>query len=168
MLYIGKTSCVLALAKRIYGPKYREMILELNASDERGIDVVREQIKEFCSTQQLMTKNIKMVILDECDSMTNAAQFALRRIIEKFTKNTRFFLTCNYINRIIPAIISRCTRFRFAQLKKDVIAQRLKEIAHSENVQMENLAAENIVDLSLGDMRRVLNIFEVTYMQIMY
>ena len=113
----GKTSCIVAIAKHLYGPdKYKNMILELNASDDRGINVVREQIKSFCSTQQLMSKGIKLVILDECDSMTSAAQFALRRIVEKYTRTTRFCLICNYVSKIIPALQSRCTRFRFGPL----------------------------------------------------
>eukprot|EP00349_Pseudokeronopsis_sp_Brazil_P003109 CAMPEP_0202957702 /NCGR_PEP_ID=MMETSP1396-20130829/2088_1 /ASSEMBLY_ACC=CAM_ASM_000872 /TAXON_ID= /ORGANISM="Pseudokeronopsis sp., Strain Brazil" /LENGTH=158 /DNA_ID=CAMNT_0049675341 /DNA_START=6 /DNA_END=482 /DNA_ORIENTATION=+ len=101
----GKTSCIQAIAKHLYGAQnYKNMILELNASDDRGINVVRDQIKSFCSTQQLMSKGIKLVILDECDSMTNQAQMALRRIVEKYTKNTRFCLICNYISKIIPAL----------------------------------------------------------------
>eukprot|EP00831_Metopus_contortus_P083476 TRINITY_DN9253_c0_g1_i1.p1 TRINITY_DN9253_c0_g1~~TRINITY_DN9253_c0_g1_i1.p1 ORF type:complete len:165 (-),score=19.89 TRINITY_DN9253_c0_g1_i1:30-524(-) len=113
----GKTSCILALAKTLYGPHYHSMTLELNASDERGIDVVRDIIKSFCSTKQIIDKGMKLVILDECDSMTSAAQFALRRIIEQYTTTTRFCLSCNYVSKIIPAILSRCTRFRFTQLK---------------------------------------------------
>jgi replication factor C subunit 3/5 len=101
----GKTSCMIAIAKEIYGPKaYKSMTLELNASDDRGIDVVRDKIKSFCSTQQLMSKGVKLVILDECDSMTQAAQFALRRIVEKYSKTTRFCLICNYVAKIIPAL----------------------------------------------------------------
>lgn len=100
----GKTSCMIAIAKELYGKNYRNMTLELNASDDRGIDVVREKIKSFCSTQQLMSKGIKLVILDECDSMTNAAQFALRRIVEKYTRTTRFCLICNYVSKLIPAL----------------------------------------------------------------
>lgn len=100
----GKTSCMIAIAKELYGPSYRNMTLELNASDDRGINVVRDQIKSFCSTQQLMSTGMKLVILDECDSMTNPAQFALRRIVEKYSKNTRFCFICNYVSKIIPAL----------------------------------------------------------------
>lgn len=88
----GKTSTMIAIAKKIYGKGYRSMILELNASDERGIGVVREEIKSFCSMQTIHNKGIKIVILDECDAMTGPAQFALRRVIEKYTKTTRFCL----------------------------------------------------------------------------
>jgi replication factor C subunit 3/5 len=80
------------------------MVLELNASDDRGIGVVRDRIKQFCSTQQLMSKGVKLVVLDECDAMTSTAQFALRRIVEKYTKTTRFCLICNYVSKVIPAL----------------------------------------------------------------
>ncbi|TNV80636.1 hypothetical protein FGO68_gene17421 [Halteria grandinella] len=157
----GKTSCIVAIAKHLYGAeKYRNMILELNASDDRGINVVREQIKSFCSTQQLMSKGIKLVILDECDSMTQSAQFALRRIIEKYTNNTRFCLICNYVSKIIPALQSRCTRFRFGPLTPDSALKRLQEIANSEKVHLDLDAAKSIVKLSGGDMRKVLNVLE--------
>lgn len=95
---------MIAIARQLYGKDYRNMTLELNASDDRGIDVVREKIKSFCSTQQLMNKGLKLVILDECDSMTNPAQFALRRIVEKYSKTTRFCLICNFVSKIIPAL----------------------------------------------------------------
>ncbi len=94
--------------------------------------MVRDIIKSFCSTKQIIDKGMKLVILDECDSMTSAAQFALRRIIEKFTSTTRFCLSCNYVSKMIPAILSRCTRFRFTQLRPQYIEKRLKEIAATE------------------------------------
>lgn len=157
----GKTSCIIAIAKQLYSPTtYRNMVLELNASDDRGINVVREQIKSFCSTQQLMSKGIKLVILDECDSMTSAAQFALRRIIEKYIKTTRFCLICNYVSKIIPALQSRCTRFRFGPLESTQVKQKTIEIAQAEALQIEDPAVNAIVRLSGGDMRKVLNIME--------
>jgi replication factor C subunit 3/5 len=107
---------MIAIAKELYGSQYRNMTLELNASDDRGIGVVRDQIKSFCSTQQLMSKGMKLVILDESDSMTGPAQFALRRIVEKYSKTTRFCFICNFVSKIIPALQSRCTRFRFGPL----------------------------------------------------
>ncbi|CDW78267.1 replication factor c subunit 5 [Stylonychia lemnae] len=152
---------IIAIAKHLYGnTNYKNMILELNASDDRGINVVRDQIKSFCSTQQLMSKGIKLVILDECDSMTSSAQFALRRIVEKYTKTTRFCFICNYVSKIIPALQSRCTRFRFGPLGPESIMGRLNEIAMLENLQLEPSAAEAIVNLSGGDMRKVLNVLE--------
>ena len=107
-----------------------------------------------------MSKGIKLVILDECDSMTNAAQFALRRIVEKYTKTTRFCLICNYVSKIIPALQSRCTRFRFGPLHDDAVITKLNEVADSEGLILEKGADLAIVSLSGGDMRKVLNILE--------
>ena len=96
----GKTSTIHAVARKINGPNYKNMILELNASDDRGIDVVRQHIKDFASSRKLFSSGLKLVVLDEADSMTRIAQFALRRVIEKYTKSTRFCLLCNYINKV--------------------------------------------------------------------
>ena len=151
---------MIAIARELYGKNYSQMTLELNASDDRGIDVVREKIKSFCSTQQLMNRGVKLVILDECDSMTNAAQFALRRIVEKYTKSTRFCLICNYVSKIIPALQSRCTRFRFGPLKDEAVHEKLMEVANHENKSLGGKSSRAIVSLSGGDMRKVLNILE--------
>merc|ERR1719446_1385759 len=118
----GKTSTITALAKTMYKEKYKSMTLELNASDARGIDVVRDQIKTFVSVKHLFGGNAsggddgnpKLVILDESDNMTSTAQFALRRMIEQYAQNARFILICNYSSKIIPALQSRCTKLRFA------------------------------------------------------
>jgi replication factor C subunit 3/5 len=127
-----------------------------------GIDVVRNQIQEFAGTRQLFSSGVKLVILDEADAMTNDAQFALRRIIEKYTKNTRFCLICNYVSKIIPALQSRCTRFRFAPLLKEQIRSKLNEVAVAEKVNMTDNGTEAILALSGGDMRRVLNLLQST------
>lgn len=128
----GKTSMIIAIARRLYGKNYGSMVLELNASDDRGIDVVRNQIKEFAGTKKLFSQGVKLIILDEADSMTNDAQFSLRRVIEKYTKNARFCLICNYVSKIIPALQSRCTRFRFAPLDESQVSGRVKHIAELE------------------------------------
>lgn len=147
----GKTSTILAVARRIYGADYKKQILEvssyficpfldhnvvsvfqLNASDDRGIDVVREQIKQFAETRTLFSKGYKLIILDEADMMTQAAQAALRRVIEQYTKNVRFCIICNYVNKITPAIQSRCTRFRFSPLPMTEVEKRLKGIIEAE------------------------------------
>jgi len=151
---------MIAIARQLYGRNYKNMTLELNASDDRGIDVVRERIKSFCSTQQLMSKGLKLVILDECDSMTNAAQFALRRIVEKYTKTVRFCLICNYVSKIIPALQSRCTRFRFGPLDDTSVLAKLNEVAQAEQLTLGEGTDLAIVSLSGGDMRKVLNILE--------
>jgi replication factor C subunit 3/5 len=134
----GKTSTILACARRVNGPKFQSMVLELNASDERGIEVVRQQIKNFASSQKLFTQGMKLIILDEADAMTQTAQFALRRVMEKYIKSTRFCLICNYINKIIPALQSRCTRFRFGPLEKSQIQNRLRNIASKEGVKLQD------------------------------
>lgn len=156
----GKTSSIIAIAKKMYGKHYNNMILELNASDDRGIGVVRDKIKSFCATQQIMNKGIKLVILDECDAITSAAQFALRRVVEKYTRTTRFCLICNYVSKVIPALQSRCTRFRFSPLKTEDIKVKLSEICQAEKFDIEEKAEDAIISLSGGDMRKVLNVLE--------
>lgn len=106
--------------------------MQLNASDDRGIDVVREQIKQFAETRTLFAKGFKLIILDEADMMTQQAQAALRRVIEQYTKNVRFCIICNYVNKIIPAIQSRCTRFRFSPLPIVEVEKRLVGVIANE------------------------------------
>ena len=126
--------------------------------------VVRHEIKEFAGTRQLFNTGIKLVILDEADAMTSDAQFALRRVIEKNTRNTRFCLICNYVSKIIPALQSRCTRFRFAPLKVEHIEGRLMEVIKAENCKTTPDGVQAILGLSGGDMRRVLNLLQATSM----
>merc|ERR1719295_2428526 len=156
----GKTTTMLAAARGLNGKNWKSMTLELNASDDRGIDVVRNQIKVFASTKQIFSNGFKMIMLDEADAMTSSAQFALRRVIEKYTKNTRFCLICNYVNKIIPALQSRCTKFRFAPLREDDIKGRLWDIAKTEGVNLTDDGMKSILRLSGGDMRRCLNIMQ--------
>jgi len=162
----GKTSTILAFAKKIYGKFYKHMILELNGSDDRGINVVREQIKEFCSTsnnlyKMFSKKNMyKLVILDEVDSMTLDGQFALRRIIENYTENTRFCLICNYITKITPALRSRCLSFRFEPLNNDYVLDKLYDILDKENVDLEDNIIDKIVQKSNGDLRKSINMLQ--------
>jgi replication factor C subunit 3/5 len=162
----GKTSTVLAFAKKIYGKLYKHMILELNGSDDRGINVVREQIKEFCSTnnnlyKMFSKKNIyKLVILDEVDSMTLDGQFALRRIIENYTEHTRFCLICNYITKITPALRSRCLAFRFEPLSTDFIMDKLYDIMDKEKIDLDDKIIDKIVVKSNGDLRKSINILQ--------
>ncbi|ODN93487.1 replication factor C subunit 3/5 [Cryptococcus wingfieldii CBS 7118] len=156
----GKTSTVLALARRLYGTAYKKHILELNASDDRGIDVVRDQIKNFAMTKVLFSKGFKLVILDEADMMTQAAQSALRRVIEQHTKNVRFCILCNYVNKITPAIQSRCTRFRFSPLPESEVKIRVDEIVAKEGVTMTKDGEAALLKLTRGDMRRALNVLQ--------
>ncbi|XXG60676.1 hypothetical protein AAC387_Pa04g2520 [Persea americana] len=163
----GKTSTILAVARKLYGTHYHNMILELNASDDRGIDVVRQQIQDFASTQSFSfgaKSLVKLVLLDEADAMTKDAQFALRRVIEKYTKSTRFALICNHVNKIIPALQSRCTRFRFAPLNATHVKERLQHVIKAEGLDVSDSGLEAFVRLSNGDMRKALNILQSTHM----
>ncbi|NP_001040148.1 replication factor C subunit 5 [Bombyx mandarina] len=161
----GKTSTILACAKQMYTPQqFSSMVLELNASDDRGIGIVRGQILSFASTRTIFKAGPKLIILDEADAMTNDAQNALRRIIEKYTENVRFCIICNYLGKIIPALQSRCTRFRFAPLKQDQIVPRLQEIVTTEGVKMSEGGMKALLTLSGGDMRKVLNTLQSTWL----
>ena len=156
----GKTTTIMACARKIYGSNINSMVLELNGSDDRGINVVREQIKDFAGSKQLFNKGVKLVILDEADSMTYDAQFALRRVIENYTYNTRFCLICNYITKIISALQSRCTIFRFSPIKKNLILQKLNMVINIENVKITECAKKSIAEISEGDMRKAYNILQ--------
>ncbi|KAJ1438323.1 hypothetical protein B484DRAFT_412811 [Ochromonadaceae sp. CCMP2298] len=156
----GKTSTAMACAKKMYGEHYSSMTLELNASDDRGIDVVRNQIKEFAGTKKLFSSGVKLIILDEADAMTSDAQAALRRVIEKYTSNTRFCMICNYVNKIIPALQSRCTKFRFAPLRAEQITSRLQIVIDAENVDCTEDGKNAVLSLAQGDLRRVLNLLQ--------
>ncbi|KAJ4952711.1 hypothetical protein NE237_029543 [Protea cynaroides] len=163
----GKTSTILAVARKLYGAQFHNMILELNASDDRGINVVRQQIQDFASTQSFSfggKSSVKLVLLDEADAMTKDAQFALRRVIERYTKNTRFALICNHVNKVIPALQSRCTRFRFAPLDASHVRERLKHVIEAEGLDVAESGLAALVRLSNGDMRKALNIFQSTHM----
>ena len=148
---------------------------ELNASDERGIDIVKEQIKSFCQTLNSFSnftlsdesKNnfFKLVILDEADMMTTDAQSALRRIMEKYTNNVRFILICNQIHKIHPAVQSRCMRFRFRPIKNEECLNRLKEICKAENIRYDNDSIlKTVIQMGDRDMRKMLNLLEATLM----
>lgn len=161
----GKTSTILACAKQLYTPaQFPSMVLELNASDDRGIGIVRGPILNFASTRTIFSGGFKLIILDEADAMTNDAQNALRRIIEKYTDNVRFCIICNYLSKIIPALQSRCTRFRFAPLSSDQILPRLDYVVEKENLTVSEDGKKALMDLSGGDMRKVLNVLQSTWM----
>lgn len=156
----GKTSTILSIIKHIYKDNMKLMSLELNASDNRNIKVVRETIKEFASTGGMFTEGYKIIVLDEADSMTDSAQSCLLRIIETYTQNVRFCLICNYINKIIPAIRSRCLCFHFYPIPRNHISNRLKEILKEEQIQIMPDALDTVIDFSKGDMRKCLNMLQ--------
>ncbi|KAL3204077.1 hypothetical protein MRX96_011844 [Rhipicephalus microplus] len=157
----GKTSTILALARELFGDMYKSRILELNASDERGIQVCFHFVNTICSTcSGKQCPPFKIVILDEADSMTSSAQAALRRTMEKETKTTRFCLICNYISRIIDPLTSRCSKFRFKPLPKEVLIGRLRNICTAEGVQCDDQVLDFLMDACEGDMRRAITLFQ--------
>nr|XP_050853742.1 replication factor C subunit 5 isoform X4 [Vespula vulgaris] len=161
----GKTSTILACAKTLYKPaQFNSMVLEMNASDDRGIGIVRGQILNFASTGTMYRSGFKLIILDEADAMTNDAQNALRRIIEKYTENVRFCIICNYLGKIIPALQSRCTKFRFGPLQSEQILPRLNEVIEQENLKVTDDGKQALMTLCGGDMRKVLNILQSTWL----
>ena len=156
----GKTTAALALAHDLYGENYRQYLLELNASDERGIDVIRTKVKEFARARTPPDIPFKIVLLDEADNMTADAQQALRRLMELYSATTRFILIANFPSKIIEPIQSRCAYFRFMPLPKDAVVKRLKWICEQEKVQCDEKALESIYELSEGDMRKAINILQ--------
>lgn len=172
----GKTSTVLALSKQLFGPLlFRSRVLELNASDERGISIVRTKIKDFARQQlsglppgkegeeyrlKYPCPPFKIIVLDEADSMTQDAQSALRRTMETYSRITRFCLICNYVTRIIDPLASRCSKFRFKSLDSTDAKKRVEEIAEKEGVKMEDSASDTLVKCAEGDLRRA-----ITYLQ---
>ncbi|RLM31767.1 AAA family ATPase, partial [Haloarcula sp. Atlit-120R] len=132
---VGKTTSATAIARAIYGDDWRGNFLELNASDERGIDVVRDRIKNFARSS-FGGHDYRAIFLDEADSLTNDAQSALRRTMEQFSDNTRFILSCNYSSKIIDPIQSRCAVFRFSPLGDDAVAEQVRDIAAAEDIEV--------------------------------
>jgi len=155
----GKSSLSLIAVKKLYGSDWRSNYLELNASDERGIDVVRNKIKGFARTQTL-TGNFKIIFLDEADALTKDAQQALRRTMEMFTQTCRFILSCNYSSKIIDPIQSRCALFRFRQLDKKAIMEILNHIIKSEKLTIDEEGKEALYDVTGGDCRRLINLLQ--------
>jgi replication factor C subunit 2/4 len=165
----GKTSIVLALGYELFGPELmNERILELNASDERGIDTVREKIITFAKESinsvdpKYPCPPYKIIILDEADAITLDAQSALRKVIETSSKITRFCFTCNYIDKIIDPIVSRCVKFRFKPINKDSMIERLKFIAYKEKISLPNECYDKIYEISEGDARKTIMLLQNT------
>jgi len=156
----GKTTTALALAHDLYGEEWRKYVLELNASDERGIAVIRTKVKEFARSKLPGDIPFKIVLLDEADNMTADAQQALRMLKEMYVETTRFILIANYPSKIIEPIQSRCAVFRFTPLKKEDVISRLKWICDQEKVKCYEDALDVIYEISAGDMRKSINILQ--------
>jgi replication factor C subunit 2/4 len=165
----GKTSTILAVARELYGPDIiKSRVLELNASHERGIDVVREKVKTFAQlainynqkAEGYPVPGFKIIILDEADCMTKDAQSALRRIMENYSHVTRFCIICNYVSRIIAPITSRCAKFRFKSVSNEAMFDRLAMICQTENIKYQDNALRLLMKVSLGDMRRAITLLQ--------
>ena len=157
---VGKTSTIMSIANKLYGKNRPFMMIRLDASDDRGINTVREEIKGFAEKMTPFNRGIKLIILDEADSMTFDAQFALRRIIEKYSDDTRFCIICNYMNKIIAPIKARCINIKFNLIENNVIVDRLKYICSNEKLKYEKDSLESIATISNGDLRKAINILQ--------
>lgn len=158
---VGKTTSILALARDLYGPGYRNFIMELNASDERGINVIRDKVKFFARTAAIASVvPFKILIMDEADHLTSAAQHALRRTMERYTRTCRFCLIGNYSENIIEPIQSRCSIFRFSPLSEADIKAWISTIAEKENVNLIEEGLDALYEVSGGDMRKAINLLQ--------
>ena len=160
---VGKTTTALCLARESLGDYWKDYTLELNASDERGISMVRDRVKKFARFSGLDTKiPFKLIILDEADEMTSDAQTALRRIIEDTARYCRFIMIANNISKIIEPLQSRCAVFKFTRIHEDDIISHLEEICKKEKIKFDKKGLETIYDYSEGDMRHAINILQAT------
>lgn len=156
----GKTTAALCIAREMFGEGWQNNFLELNASDERGIDTVRNRIKDYARTRPVGDVPYKLIYLDESDALTSQAQQALRRTMEMYAESCRFILACNYSSKIIEPIQSRCAVFRFKRLENEDIAEVLKKIAEKEGINLPDDGIEAIIYVSEGDMRRAINVLQ--------
>ncbi|MBN2420917.1 replication factor C small subunit [Candidatus Woesearchaeota archaeon] len=157
---VGKTTLSLVVAHELFGENWRDNFLELNASDERGIDVIRNKVKDFARTKAIGDVPFKIIYLDECDALTSEAQQALRRTMENYTQTCRFILSCNYSSKIIDPIQSRCAIFRFKPLEKDQLMQILDKIESNEKLKIKDSAKQALIIICEGDVRRMENILQ--------
>ncbi len=157
---VGKTTLSLVIAKQLYGDVWRQNVLELNASSERGIDVIRNNVKDFARTKSIGDVPFKICILDEADSLTKEAQQALRRTMENYTATCRFILLANYSSKIIEPIQSRCAVFRFKPLSREQLVRIIERIAANEKLKIDEKGKEAIIEVSEGDCRKLENVMQ--------
>jgi replication factor C small subunit len=164
---VGKTTTALCMSRQLLGEDWKRDTLELNASDERGIKMVRERVKEFAAVIKIRTtesdeRKFRIIMLDEADEMTSEAQTALRRIIEDSSETTRFVIICNYLSQIIEPIQSRCAIFRFKRIEKETVEDHLKWLCKKEGIKYDDKAISQIFDSTNGDLRHSINILQST------
>ncbi|MBS3140067.1 replication factor C small subunit [Candidatus Woesearchaeota archaeon] len=157
---VGKTTLSLVIAKQLFGEHWRQNTLELNASDERGIDIIRVKVKDFARTKAIGNVPFKLIYLDECDALTKEAQQALRRTMENYTKTARFILSCNYSSKILDPIQSRCAVFRFKPLSREEIFAVIENVAEEEKLVISEEVKQALFDVCNGDCRRLENILQ--------
>jgi len=157
----GKTTAALALTRDVFTDSSRENTLEMNASDERGLESIRTKVKQFARSAPLGGATFKVIFLDEADALTPDAQGALRRIMEQYSGTCRFILSCNYSSKIIEPIQSRCAVFRFRPIASDQVAEEVREIAAAEGIELDDDACDAIVHVSLGDLRKAITALQV-------
>ena len=157
---VGKTTLALVIVKKMFQDSWHQNFLELNASDERGIDIIRHKVKDFARTRAIGDVPFKIIYLDECDALTREAQQALRRTMENYTQTTRFILSCNYSSKIIDPIQSRCAVFRFKLLEEKDVASIIDKISSEEKIKIDDKAKKALFEVSEGDCRRVENILQ--------
>ena len=162
---VGKTTCAIALANDLYTGELDGSFKELNASDARGIEVIRKDVKEFAKTMSMNKMRIKIIFLDEADALTADAQHALRRTMEKYSKETRFILSANYASKIIEPIQSRCVVFRFKPLTEQDMRDYIQRIVNGESLTVEDKAIEALIYVGDGDLRKLTNILQSSALQ---
>lgn len=153
----GKTAAIVAFAREVFGSSWKQNMMEMNASDERGIDTIREKVKRFARSSPVGEADYQIIFMDEADQLTKDAQASLRRIMEEFSDGTRFFMSCNYPNQIIEAIQSRCSVFRFGRLTNGDIRHIVNRVVEEEDLEIEEEARTKIIESSKGDARTAIN-----------
>ena len=161
---VGKTASAISVARELFGEEWHNNFIELNASDERGIDVVRHKIKDFARTAPLGEADFKIIFLDEADALTHDAQAALRRTMERYTSSCRYILSCNYSSKIIEPIQSRCAIYRFKPVSDAAVEERIKYIAAQEGLTITEDGVDAIKYVAHGDMRRAINALQAAAM----